>query len=265
MLSTPSSRSSRHSANTPDAARTILEYLAAGLDDAVPALRALRGLVAGALGRAPADPSAARLLALLVRLQWELPWERFLEVAEEFAQAAIAFENIRRDLEPVTQTAAAEAQWATWAFDYPPFRRAVPHGQAVRRDPNLDELVLTVVHETIHVVSMNSAIGETIIALRLALLELEFRLWTYMGPADPEAFTGAGVAPLRDGDLAALARPRPHSRSRASCKSSKTSGGPGWRAWRCSESSGLTRPRTQATSSSRACSPICCSMSRRLN
>ncbi len=92
------------------------------------------------------------------------------------------------------------------AFDYPPFRRAVPHGQAVRRDPNLDELVLTVVHDSIHVVSMNSAIGETIIALRLALLELEFRLWTYMGPADPEAFTGAGVAPLRDGDLAALAQ-----------------------------------------------------------
>jgi hypothetical protein len=198
----------RHAADAPEAAADVLARLGAGIDT-VPPLRALAPLVGGALGHYPEDPIAKDVLGLLVSMRWELSLERLFELREPFGAAAIRLENLRRDLEPAAPASAAETKWATWAFDYPPFRRAVPHGQSLARETGLDELLLTVAHETIHVLSMGSGLGRAVIALRLALLELEFRLWTYMGPADPEAFTSVGVAPLRAGDIAALAQAEP--------------------------------------------------------
>ncbi len=75
----------------------------------------------------------------------------------------------------------------------------------MQRTPALDETMLVLVHEMTHVLSMIGALGVSeAAALRLALLEVEFRLWTYAGPADPEAIRTVGVAPLISGDAAAL-------------------------------------------------------------
>jgi len=84
------------------------------------------------------------------------------------------------------------------------FRRSIPHGLSMQRTPGLDETMLVLVHETTHVLSMIGGLGVAVAALRLALLEVEVRLWTFAGPVDPEAIRLVGVAPLVHGAAAAL-------------------------------------------------------------
>jgi hypothetical protein len=169
-------------------------------------MRGIRPLLLAATGSPTGEPDFDRPALILSSARWDLTWEQFAELTDSFSFLAIALENQRRALEPLEQATGAEARWATWSFEYPPFRRALPHGPSLRREADLDELFLIVAHETIHVLSMFSALGRAVSALRLALLEIEFRLWTYLGPADPEALSSAGVAPLDKGSVAALAQ-----------------------------------------------------------
>jgi hypothetical protein len=195
----------RHAGDVPEVRDEILPLLADGIN-AAPVLAGIRPLFQAASRSAAADSPIEKALRLLASARWTVAWEEVGELAEFISQLAIHLENARRELEPRPDAQAAETRWATWAFEYPPFQRAVPHGASLQRETGLQEVFLTVAHETIHVLSMGSALGRAVVALRLALLEIEFRLWTFMGPADPEGFRSAGVAPLVDGEITALAQ-----------------------------------------------------------
>jgi hypothetical protein len=195
----------RHLGDLPEQREQLLTQLSGSLN-ASEVLAGIRPLLRAAM----MPPSDNALFDDTVRLfssaRWEEPWPRLAELAEPISVLAIELENARRRLEPADDAAGASTKWATWSFEYPPFRRAVPHGPSLQRETGLDELFLTVTHETIHVLSMMSGLGQAVTALRLALLEIEFRLWTFLGPPDPEAFSSIGVAPLVEGEVTALAQ-----------------------------------------------------------
>jgi hypothetical protein len=195
----------RHLSDLPEQRKELLGQLGGSLN-ASQILVGIRPLLRAATLPPTGDDVIDTLAHLLSSARWEVPWSRLTQLVERLSVLAIGLENARGRLEPTTEPAGASTRWATWAFEYPPFRRAVPYGPSLRRDPDLDELFLTVAHETIHVLSMLSGLGHAVTALRLALLEIEFRLWTFAGPADPEALTSIGVAPLVNGDLTALAQ-----------------------------------------------------------
>lgn len=168
---------------------------------------ALAGLVPLLTAMLPADEAVAdEANRLFAAARWDDPGSVSDEVLRRFMVLAVGTERARRGLEPRAAAGAAAARWATWSFDYPPFRRAVPIGRSAEREGNPDEMLLTVVHETIHVLSMASGLGICVAALRTALLEVELGLWHSVGFDDPEALGSVGVAPLSGGDLDALAR-----------------------------------------------------------
>lgn len=195
----------RHLHDLPEQREQLLAQLSGSLN-ASEVLAGIRPLLRAATMPPSGDALVDDTVRLLSSARWEEPWPRLTELVEPISGLAIKLENARRQLEPAADPAGASTKWATWSFEYPPFRRAVPHGPSLQREAGLDELFLTVAHETIHVLSMMSGLGQAVTALRLALLEIEFRLWTFMGPADPEAFSSIGVAPLAEGELTALAQ-----------------------------------------------------------
>jgi hypothetical protein len=155
----------------------------------------------------PTDDAVADQANLLFSsVRWVAPGSVSHEVSDRFIALGVSVERARMSLEQQDDADAAAAKWATWSFDYPPFRRAVPLGRSAEREVNPDEMLLTIVHETIHVLSMMSGVGVCVAALRAALLEIELRLWVSVGFVDPEALSSVGVAPLAGGDLDTLAR-----------------------------------------------------------
>lgn len=199
-----------------DAAESLIRYLDVMPDERkeiattlVPALREVPALMplahVLALGELPAEdiPEMAAL-RLLAKRTWHADSDLTDVLAGEIAGLAIAVEDERWSVEPPPPT-LPEAHWTTWSFDYPPFGRAVPNGESMSKDDYPDETRLTIAHETIHVLCMGGDLGLALTALRLALFEVEFRLWTFEGSTDPER-VGVGVAPLTIGDLAPMAQ-----------------------------------------------------------
>ena len=169
----------------------------------VTALRPVGSLLAASDPECELPPELAALRPLTKRT-WQP--ERDLKgfSTDDLVKAAVMVEDERWKIEP-PPAGHAEARWNTWSFDYPPFGRAVPHADSLVRDDDVDEMTLTLAHETIHVLSMLGDLGRAATALRLALMEVESRLWSFSGPLDQDHFF-ASVAPLEEGDLGALAQ-----------------------------------------------------------
>ena len=199
-----------------DAAESLIRYLDVTSDERkeiaatlVPALREVSALMPLARVLAVGEPQGEDIpktaaLRLFAKRTWHADSDLTDVLAEEIAGLAIAIEDERWSVEPPPPT-LPEAHWTTWSFDYPPFGRAVPNGESMRKDDYPDETRLTIAHETIHVLCMGGDLGLALTALRLALFEVEIRLWSFGGPTDPERF-GMGVAPLTIGDLAPMAQ-----------------------------------------------------------
>lgn len=118
-------------------------------------------------------------------------------------------EDARHSLDPRPETTSAEASWATWSFRHRAYERAVPRGSSILREREMDQLLLVLAHETIHVVSMASGIGVALSALRAAVVDLELTLWTFVGASESlsrEELLVDGLAPLKDGNVLALAQ-----------------------------------------------------------
>jgi hypothetical protein len=150
------------------------------------------------------DPAKTAVLRLLGKRTWDATVDLSGISIEQIAGIAIAVENQRWGVEP-PPAAVPEAHWSTWSFDYPPFGRAVPNGESMSHDEDPDGTRLTLAHETIHVLCMGGDLGLILTALRLALFEVEVRLWSFGEPVDEDGFR-AEVAPLTIGDLAPMAQ-----------------------------------------------------------
>jgi hypothetical protein len=125
--------------------------------------------------------------------------EAWLKALWETVSLVIEVENGRLALQPSRSYQYAEADWATWSFTHDVFRSAIPDGKSLFREENLNQILLDLNHEITHVFSMLGEIGLSIMALRLAALEVEMNLWTFISPAggiDFEKLIKQGVAPL---------------------------------------------------------------------
>jgi hypothetical protein len=169
----------------------------------IPAMQPIAGMLAAGAPGIEVTPELARL-RILAKPAWDSDSDLAEISFDEIGNLAIAIENERRDVEPPPPT-ASKSHWSTWSFDYPAFGRAVPHGNSLASDPDLGDTRLTVAHETIHVLCMVGDLGRALSALRLALLEVEERLWTFNDPADAEFIRGE-AAPLPAGDVGPLAQ-----------------------------------------------------------
>ncbi len=109
--------------------------------------------------------------------------------------AELARESLRGD-DP--DDSFAVASWATWSFDHPNYRRAVPHGFSMDRERDGDLARLVLRHESTHVLSMIGGLGVAIMALRAAVVELEFHLSAGYQRSLPQEFVNSGVAALGD-------------------------------------------------------------------
>ncbi len=119
--------------------------------------------------------------------------------------AAMALEDYKLTLDDVVQSSLAETSWNTFSFTHPAFLRSVPDSSSLRREADADELLLVLAHETAHVLCLNGSLALLLVALRVAQLGVEFRLWTFStagGPVDPAVVKVP--APLVSGDLVAL-------------------------------------------------------------
>lgn len=117
---------------------------------------------------------------------------------------SIELENGRVALEPTSLADRPTAAWPSWTIDHPALRRAVPDGLSLLREEDLDNILLTLHHEITHIYSMLGWVGIASLALRWALCELEFNLWTIrdgelIEEFDTDAYLAAGgVSPLKE-------------------------------------------------------------------
>jgi hypothetical protein len=152
-------------------------------------------------GKAVSFERAARLL----RPAWDFDATQLSSLASDINTLYVDVENKRGQIEPPGQEEVVEAKWATWSFDNPAYRRAIPHGTSIKREKHLDQILLVISHELAHIFSMNSGIGVAVIALRAAAFGREEVLWTFLTSEEYATAPVVGVAPLIEGDLLALA------------------------------------------------------------
>ncbi len=130
--------------------------------------------------------------------------------AEESARALMAIlpivrilEDHRLSLQPsIPARQFAETSWDTMAFTHPAYTRAVPDSRSFLRERDLDELVLVLMHELTHVVTLQGGIGVGLLGFRLAALETELRIWGDNLPAMSQL---SGLASPNREDVVALA------------------------------------------------------------
>lgn len=146
-------------------------------------------------------------LSLMLPLITDINSDIWLEALLGFTSTYLLIENGRFALEPPLQDHTANADWATWSLRHRAYQRAVPDGSSLLREADLYQLMMTLCHETTHVFSMWSYIGQAILALRAAALEVELRLWSFTTDneeIDMDELIDYGVAPLEGNDFAPL-------------------------------------------------------------
>lgn len=128
------------------------------------------------------------------------------EVGETFTATlpvVSIIEDHRLSLQPsVPARQFAETSWDTMAFTHPAYTHAVPDSQSFLRERNIDELMLVVMHELTHVVTLQGGIGVGLLGLRLAALDIELRMW---GDDVPTASQLTRLASPNGEDVVALA------------------------------------------------------------
>ncbi|WP_203791194.1 hypothetical protein [Paractinoplanes rishiriensis] len=133
----------------------------------------------------------------LVRPMWTLSLQSMIEELSSTVLDTIPAEIARERLgADVVDDSFALASWATWSFDHPYYRRAVPHGASMERERDVDISMLVLRHESTHVLSMVGGLGLAVMALRAAVVELELDLWAFYQRSTAQEFADSGVAAL---------------------------------------------------------------------
>jgi hypothetical protein len=204
--------------NPPVAAsfRQLAMQLLAGLLNETPGVDNLKSLVVCALMPAgdvakTVRPNGLDLLPFL-STEWTLP--TLGELEEKFAELKDFLSDVEDErvaLTPPSSDTQAEAKWIDYSFTHPVLQRSIPMGQSFRILPEHDETLLAIHHELTHVMSFRSHIGNSVVAIRAALLETELDLWALLVSQGKEKTAtevfSRGLAPLSalDGDVVALA------------------------------------------------------------
>lgn len=174
-----------------------------------PAYASLRILLSLSLPveKRPALPAEFGDLGLMLVSVAEVELEPWLRATEHFTELAIEIENQRLALQPASQTDRVVADWSTWMFRHQAYHRAIPDSGSLLREHNLPELILVLNHELTHIFSMASQIGIAINALRIAALDVELNLWSFLwnnDSIDAAQLLQRGVAPLTEATVIAL-------------------------------------------------------------
>jgi hypothetical protein len=111
--------------------------------------------------------------------EWHLDTADAYKMFSFASAGGVDLERARERLVDPGSTDAAFADWTTLSFDHPAYRSAIPHGGSVRRESGFDGILLTIGHETTHVLSMLGDVGFATFALRAAAAELEVALWAF--------------------------------------------------------------------------------------
>lgn len=133
----------------------------------------------------------------LVKPVWTRSLRFLIEELPSVMRPAIAAELARERLgDAGTDDSFALASWASWSFDHPYYRRAVPHGMSIERERDAELTWLVLRHESTHVLSMVGGLGIAVMAMRAAVAELELELWALNQRNTSEEFVAGGVAAL---------------------------------------------------------------------
>ncbi len=141
----------------------------------------------------------------LVRPTWARTLPELVDVLSKLRPALTAELARERLGDDDADDALVLASWATWSFDHPSYRRAVPHGASLARERDADLARLVLRHESTHIASMIGGLGLAIMALRAAAVELELDLWALSQKDAPAEFVDRGVATLGDRQPLAVA------------------------------------------------------------
>jgi hypothetical protein len=173
-------------------------------------LKSLRPLLVVANASSPsALPKGSADAWLFGQRIWEIPSGDVASAADVVSVLAIEQENAHLALLAPAGGGHAETTWTTWSFRHPGLSRAMPQFASLLRERDLDELILSVAHETTHVLSMLGGLAYPVLALRAARLDVEFRLWAVLTnnqPVEAERVRSIGLAPLTDPSVLALAQ-----------------------------------------------------------
>ena len=146
----------------------------------------------------------------IVRLDCDMDFDTWKSLLGELMPALTDIETARFALLPPGEADRAVAEWETFSFAHASFRAAIPLHNSILQEHNLDELLFVLHHEITHVYSMRSGVGLAVVALRVAILELERRLWSFVPGLVREARTEHllehGTAPLERHEILALAQ-----------------------------------------------------------
>jgi hypothetical protein len=107
---------------------------------------------------------------------------------------------------PATKESAT-SDWTDWTIDHPAFRGCIPYRSSILKDASFGTHILSLSHEVAHVYSFFGALGAATIALRIALLVNELRLWSMVSGTSrdlEENITKIGAAILTKGDAAPM-------------------------------------------------------------
>ena len=170
----------------------------------------LRMYLAMAAGHAAPPPLRTDELKAIVKLTGDMDPDEWGSLLNRLLPDLAAIENSRFALQPRKAADRVVADWETFSFTHPSFSDAVPLADSILKERDLHDLLFVVHHETTHVYSMRSGVGQDIAALRVAVLELELRLWSFIDGVDAQSISDNllkhGTAPLDQHEILALAQ-----------------------------------------------------------
>jgi hypothetical protein len=118
-------------------------------------------------------------------------------------------ENIRLDLSRLSSNNQVTTSEIDWSFVFTEYSRAVPHLGSLLKERELPRRLAVLTHEITHVLSFLGGVGEALLALRVAGIEISSELWRFPSESTPEniwqhILDNRGIAELEEGNTALL-------------------------------------------------------------
>lgn len=140
-----------------------------------------------------AIPRREELLAIIGAEPWPLRVRQLTEAdylsglrrLVDLFRLEFEIDNHRYNLELAATTPSITVEWTNWRFEHNAYRRAVPHSKSLLREKDFSSIVLDLVHEVTHVLSLIGGLGMAACMHRVAAFYAAFRVWEWTGTIIP--------------------------------------------------------------------------------